>query len=364
MFSIGDTAEFYGKTYQITGYLFYSGYWHSWDHEDNGWYSESWSFDEWVLVNEDKEYLYICEDEEAYSLSRAFTPSHPGIPENLQRYFSLTDSGGYPTEYFDGRLEYFDGELSWIPVLHENLMIAEYQSGGSYYSAEKRSIDSEVKEVEFFQSRKIKGEELARTFNKKLFLEKFEKQKHFKRELKHWSGYSFATFALLMILGLMGSFSSGSTIFSETITPPFPDSGVVYGPIAFDEQDSLYQISLRASGLPWNSWSWGGVELLNEEQLPINAIQHDFWKETGRDSDGQWSETSLSKEILFTLEQPGNYYLRVHGDIGNARSPAITVSVGEGAGSGLYYFFSAAVALVLGIFLILQAPKTNSSKDY
>ena len=64
LLELGDIGKWNGKVYQVVGRMYYTGKWTDWDSEDSTWWTESWDFEEWVLVSEDKSYIYLSQDKE------------------------------------------------------------------------------------------------------------------------------------------------------------------------------------------------------------------------------------------------------------------------------------------------------------
>ncbi len=339
--SLGMLGTFENETYQVIGRICYSSSMQEWDTEDNQYYPETWVYDTWILLGESKRYLYISEDREGYSLAKPFTPTSPALPEGQSQLALMTDHVPQRViEYGTTSVTYFEGEFTWLPRVGEKGKFAEYRYGAYTYSTEARLKKGakEIAEVEFYESRSISKLELARAFDiKEIILEEAALARK-EGELRRLSYLSYAVGGILTLL-FFGSCSVGSTAVAsyEVDFTRLPESGLTKGPIELSEEGSIYQLTLSTS-IPDNSYSWGAIELLDEKKAPINAFEGDFWRESGYDSDGRWSESSVSTSHLFKLETPGTYYVRFFSEKGTASRGKLRFALSEGISLSRYYF--------------------------
>ncbi len=277
--SLGDEGEFFGKKYQVIGRVRCRADLKEWDSEDKRYYTEPWTYDEWVLVGESKEYAYLYEDSESWAFVEPFTPSKPNLPKPTQTRMSLET--GHPEqrldEFADARISYFEGEFTWTPKAGERIHSFEYTYGHQSFSVEARlGDDGKPVEVEFFKSTPQSRLDIARAFGKQQILKEEQEKQEAKAEAKKWANGFFAAGALLLVL-LVGSLFSGSVVaeYSFSFNQATPDEGVIRGPFALTKTGAVHTLELSTS-IRDNSWSWGAVELLDEQQTPISAVEGEF----------------------------------------------------------------------------------------
>jgi ribosomal protein S27E len=353
---LGKVATLDGETFQVVGRICYSSSIREW--EDDGYYTSRWKYDEWVLVNNNKQYAYLSEDKEGFSLARSFTPKAPSIPTEHDPFINL--DGGQARfrvkEFLNSKIDYFEGEFTWLPKIGGVSGAAEYElPGGGTCSVEWREENGEKKEIEFYKSYPITLLTLARAFGEKEVIAKEEARLKREKELRLWSNGFFAAAALCLCL-LFSSCSDGKFVTAYKIdnVSLLSEEGVIRGPFQLTRQGAVHKIKLSGS-MPDNSDTWVAVELLDSSQSPVTAIEGDFWRESGRDSEGTWHESNTSKSYLFKLEKPGAYYLRLYGERGaknRSGYSSMSVEVFEGVKLSRYYFL--AMFLCLGYAVSLR----------
>ena len=349
---LGLIGTFNGKKYQVIGRICYNCRIREWDPEDSAYYNEVWKFDQWVLVSEDKKYKYLCEDIEGYTIEESFVPTNPRMPAPTDTHLTL-DKDHRPQrilEFGNAEIAHFEGEFTWVPKLGEVTESAEYQLGIVTYSVEwRRKPDSEeIEEVEFFQSTSIDRIELARAFDLREIIEEEERKKELERHYRKWSAAFFGAAAVCCVLFLYSCAHDGKKIADMQVNfQDIPEQGLTHKPIELKREGSVHLLKLTTK-IQDNSWAWGGVELLDKSQQVVNAFERDFWRESGRDSDGAWSESDLKQTSYFRLDNPGTYYPRFFVDKGSASSGSLRLQIYEGVILSRYYFFACFLSLGLG----------------
>ena len=280
--------------------------------------------------------------------AKPFTPTAPKIPQEGE--FSLTleqdEAPRQIVEWNTNELKNVEGEFTWKPRIGAISKSAEYEAGFARVSVEWRlGEDGATEEVEFFKSYPISLLSLAEALDAKEVLAEEQARVAKEQEYKKWSWGFMGVSAILFVLLLL-SFADGTKVTSyATTAAQLPESGKIYGPFELKDVGRVHQITLRSS-MSDNSSAWGGVELLNDQQFPVNAVQGDFWRESGYDSDGRWSESDLSKTYTFRLENAGEYYLRLYGenDVSSANA-SVSVEVTKNVMLSRYYFLALLFAL-------------------
>ncbi len=166
---LGMTGEIYGKAYKIIGRTCWrSRYKEYWSEDgETGYSDETWTFDEWLLINEDGGYKTIIEDSEGYSFSDTLIPKFPILPRENSYVPDFRDGKTQQRvqEYGTSDIRYFEGESTYLVAPGNKAGFSEYRTFSTAYIAEWRFDDkNQIKEIEFFEERKIKKADLMDMF--------------------------------------------------------------------------------------------------------------------------------------------------------------------------------------------------------
>lgn len=172
---IGMSAVIHGFKYKIIGrtrwQTTHMEYWKEGYYEGYG--TEKWVYDEWLLMGERFDYFYIVEDAEGFYISKNIIPSNPILPSNNivlswgidpdknQKAQPLNEAGS-------AKVIFFEGETTYQIKPGDAIHYASYDKKGISYVIEWRVDDHqfEVKEVEFFEEKKLSIDELKKWFSK------------------------------------------------------------------------------------------------------------------------------------------------------------------------------------------------------
>lgn len=349
---LGREGTLFGKRVQIIGRIRYHCSISEWDEEDGCYTRGSWSYDEWQLVTEDKGYMFIEEDSEGYRFFQKFVPTNPQLPDTRLDFIALEQSAGRMRvmERGTANVRYFEGEFTWLPALGDSSKYVDIGTDNPLYAIEWRTEgpSEQIEEVEFFRGRALTRMELLEAFGLKEELAQERAKAHSDREYKIW-GWAYFAIAVVLFALCLQTFGNGRLIFEKSIAlNEIPTEGRLIGPIELKSKDSIYNLNL-VSWIPDNTSAWGAVELLDANFASINAVEGDFWTETGRDDDGPWRETDLSTDHYFRLEQPGSYFARFFVEKETASSGTLTLKVYEGIRLSRYYLVAALFALGMAV---------------
>lgn len=64
------------------------------------------------------------------------------------------------------------------------------------------------------------------------------------------------------------------------------------------KKDQTYRVKITSGSLS-NNWLAVGVNFQDDDDLVVNEFEAEFWHESGRDSDGYWSEHDYTKIMYF-----------------------------------------------------------------
>lgn len=350
---LGLTGTIEGNVYQIIGRIRYRSTLREWDPEDSCYTVGDWTSDEWSLVGESGDMIFIYEDQDGYELCESFVPPLPGIPEEGDDFFSLHAGERYRIqEYGNASAVFFEGEFSWQPALGDRVLTAEYGRSGATYSVERRLNEAgETEEVEFFESKPISRLTLAETFGIREEIERLKREESRLREAKRMGKFFLVAAGILLFLSLAVG-ASGKRVFQETIplSALNDDEGYLTQPFPLNKVGQVHNLQLKVD-IPDNSEAWAAVELLEDDESPVNEFEGDFWRESGVDDEGSWSESDTVSNNYFRLEEPGQYQIRIIGSPGQT-SGNVSVSVLEGITLSRFFLLAGFVSLLYGVGIL------------
>lgn len=354
---LGMVGRFGGKLFEICGRIRYASVIREWDEEDHLYTVDTWSYDEWILVGEGKEYLFIEEDEEGYFGYEKITPNLPQAPPQSGGYISLFKE--HPEQLIGEmgttRIVYLEGEFSWLPRCGQRSRYAEYSFDGKRYSIEAslsgEEGNEEIGEVEFFEGTPLSLLEIATAFSLRDTLAEEESRIERVGELRGWSWLFFLS-SLFLLLLLTSSLASSPEVIAggsqrlENLGP----GGMILGPFELSRKGEIYRMKL-AIDIPDNSGAYGQVELLDEDKAPLATVEGDFWRESGYEDGERWSESETDASLLFKLEEPGRYYARLSSELERPVSGKLHYTVYRGESLSRYYLLGLILTLLYAISL-------------
>jgi len=348
---LGMMAEIQGKAYQVIARTRwrqrYKEYWR--EEGESGYSNEVWIYDEWLLIDQNRTYFYLVEDEEGYWLSDEIIPEKPQLLErSLQMSFFRNQPNQRVQEYGGAEVVYFEGESNYHILKGDRIHFAMYQHAGINYSVEWRMADEQdIKEIEFFQEKPISRRRLLEAFSENEELTKLKEREAF------W-GFVYQVARIAMVIFFVLSFFACSDMTQNVVTsqqvslPNILDQGgVLTEPIEVPKQ-GLYRLTLRASGMNENSEIYLFAYVLDSAKAAINTIDQQLFYYAGYDDEGRWTETNYDVSKRFRLEKGGTYYLQLFGDADN---PALirgdlSIQLKSGVILTRYFFLAALISLV------------------
>lgn len=126
------------------------------------------------------------------------------------------------------------------------------------------------------------------------------------------------------------------------------ETGII-GPIKARKRNEVFSVGINAS-IPVQTWAFVEGEVLNQNKEYLFAFGKELWSETGRDSEGRWSEKKIDYKIKVTFPEPGEYFFNFK-SAGNTIPNDLKVKIVKKRGSALPHFWFGLVALVIGLIL-------------
>lgn len=133
----------------------------------------------------------------------------------------------------------------------------------------------------------------------------------------------------------------------------------IFGPLVTEKSNAVVELVV-VDGSVKEGWSYVETELLDAKGTSLMSFGGEKYHETGRDSDGPWSEAVRDNDIRLTIPDPGTYFLRVRVEGGDKRSTRssdrtqqtkIYISADYLRGSNGLYIWVGVLLLIIGVVL-------------
>jgi len=329
--------------------------------EGSGYSNEKWYFDTYILrtTTEGKDQTYyLSEDKEGYSLGMPVTVDKTDAdPTNLELFTNFYEGRAdyRVTEYGSLFLEFFEGETEKEDpyAVGTQTYFATYQEGMWSYTVEQGDGWKE-----FSAEKKISKEELYKALEGNPFIDTYqERDKGFSTIRKVTSAAAVVAFLVFLV----SLFSDGTPISTTRVDTKDIDKikGYLSKPIKIDDTETNYNIEWSINfKSTQNQGMYVVVELLDKDKNVINAVESDFWYETGRDSEGNWTESATSESKYFKFLEEGNYFARIYAKTDStyfntaSKSQAIiNFTVNKGALMSRYFLMLSGFLTIVALFI-------------
>jgi hypothetical protein len=333
---LGMEGTFDDQRYQVIGWLRYEG----WDDEDR------WRWDEWLLASSIGQLRWLSYDsEDGFLLQKEIAPTQAFNPSTAS---SIPVPGGSAriTERSPARIISLAGELTWQAKAGERMRYIEAKLGNLRYSVEY-SRD----EIELLEGSAISDLTVWRAFGRQDLVEKTIEDSKRKRQYLSMAGIC-AVFILLSCMGGVFTTLTGRKLVTQEIQVSAAERAV--GPFEVTAPGRVHKVSLRARGLPVNSWAVVDVSVLDEEDQEYYLAGSEFWDEEGRDSDGYWHESDLAASHLFIPDTAGQYTLYLVMDEATVQTVDVEVTVKSGVWLGRYFVILGVLCAALCFLFIVM----------
>ena len=348
---VGLVAEFEGKAYQVISRtrwrMRYKEYWR--EDGESGYSNEVWVYDEWLLIDEDRSYMYLVEDREGFKLSEEIIPDVPMLlPKDLRMSFYKSQRKRQVQEYGNAEVIYFEGESNYQIKDKDQIRFASFLDHGISYLAEWRMANQqEIKEVEFFKETPISKRKILEAFSNNEELERL------RQKAADWRFvYQVARLALFAFIGLTlwTCNHTGTRLADQSLAlnDILNEQGTLSEPLVLPEEAS-YQISWYVDDLPVNSEIYVFAYLLDSDQKAINELEGNFSYYTGYDDEGQWTEKSMNESQRFRVDSAGTYYLQFFGNTESlaAFNGRLEIALNQGVMVSRYFFLAMLISLLV-----------------
>lgn len=371
---VGMVGTIKGKTYQIIARTRWKqDYYEYWEEEgERGYSPEIWFYDEWLLISEQRTYIYLVEDKENYYWSEEIIPNYPSIPEHTGQRWELMDKNqrAIIREMGAAEVQYFEGETNYNIKIGDRVKFASYKEGRDFYSAEWRLFDdNSIKEIEFFKETPIGQTELLDAFDEgnELLAERLEKGRQwgFIRNMALIAGlFSF-------ILLFYSWIKPEQEIFRQEISSMEMDSDLNVSSLndsiaivtkPFHLEKGLHRFYLTGDFVGNNSDFFLLAYFKNEQGEIINSLDVTISKYSGSEYDSEtggfenWSEVNRKNSELAKVKEAGNYTAHLFAK-GEVAMPSATIRITKGILLSRYFALGMFVFFVISLIAISKRKK-------
>ncbi len=373
---VGQILQLEEKEFIITARLRYRSVYKEYytSDEGSGYSNETWYSDTYILQNTQEgkdERFYLSEDKEGYSLGMPVTVDKTDIdPTNLELFTNFYEGKAdyRVTEYGSHFLEFFEGETEKEDpyAVGTQVHFATYQEGIWSYSVEQGDGWKE-----FSASKKISKQELYKALEGNPYIATYQERENGFSIIRKTASVAAAITFLVFLLSL---FSDGTPIFSTNVDMKNIDKkeGFLSKPIKIDNTSTNYNIDW---GINFKSSKNQGmyvvIELLDNDKNVINAVESDFWYESGYDSEGSWTESETSSSKYFKFTEEGDYFARIYAQTDSTyftdatQSQAIiNFKVNEGALLSRYFLMLSGFLTVVALVISFGKTGRKSKEKY
>ena len=162
-------------------------------------------------------------------------------------------------------------------------------------------------------------------------------------------------FAILsFVTALVFNVSTGGKV-SEILSP----QGGTIGPITVEKDRTVYQITVAQEINRDGAWNHVEGTVLDENKKHLFSFGEEFWKESGYDDGGSWTERKTDYTIKVML-QKGIYYFDFDAENVNQTTGRIQITAKRKGGSVVPFFTAGVIALIIGVVMNEMASGTIS----
>ena len=142
---LGMYGEFKGRRWQVIGRVRYR--------------EEGVFWDEWLLMTDEGEFLWLTEGEEGFTLYDPIVPSQPIDPDRVLLFVTV-DGVSYPVRARGtGTIDFLEGELTWKATVGDRVRYLDAQLGQT-----KFAIEWTPTEIEYFRGEKLAANVVRQAF--------------------------------------------------------------------------------------------------------------------------------------------------------------------------------------------------------
>jgi hypothetical protein len=334
---LGLEAKIEGVLHQVIGRIRLA------DNDDE----DYWHWDEWLLISEKGNYVWIQEDEGKYELQRTFTPSAPIPPDVLQSGAMLDVDGKnfLVRERSSAAVSFIEGELTYKAQVGDRMHFIDASRG-----MESVGIEWTANEIEFFRREKLSLTKCLEIFDQKEQLAA-ERENLEKRIAARARGrfFLFAGLFALIISGVIHWGPGKKNLFKTTTNYDVAQlkSGIEVAKLKMKSSAAYYSVHLKGT-IP--------KEFKTVKLFLKNQTTGKEYSVTTYHSSGQ-RDASVDTTYDFRVPRSDTYSVMLTGDpqasaVTTSRSGRMFVAVKKGFFVAKYFLILGIVFLILGVAMV------------
>lgn len=298
----GAQLRYYDKVYTVFSIMVYHSNWEEWDNEDSTWERGVCDNEEWYAIASDGSELCLEIDDGLHFIRQEVSKPSASVCQRFKSYSKdCIERGDFHLRGFEGE----DDEP--LDRRHYKYMVLD-DNGDLYAEWLPDDFDNTAK---FYSYRYVSATELER-----MRVRDENELEDYSARLPHQSfSRNVLGVALLCFLVFwLGSMATGKeALVTERIgfSAYRPGDSLQLQPKSLGtfrlEPNRAYQVELSCE-LPQNAAAGFDLEIVNTtDGAVVNSFGCEFATETGRDDEGQWTESTLQDYFNFQSETGGTF---------------------------------------------------------
>ncbi len=337
LFKLHEQFEKNGVTWQVIGCQSYMGSVEEWDSEDKAWERTPWSYHTWWIINESREIAWISQDKTGYSWSHKKTVTS-GIPEGDRSY----EIGSYTLVSAVGEFSYIPREAEQVRIYEKNgrsMEILLDENGGN-------------QEIEAYQDVKLDLMELLNSFGKQSVVDALKRAK-----LAMYAAFTSIAALVVGFFIMQGFEKTLITTPTVTIDRPSLKKVIPLGEFTM-EKKGLIELDFLASLARGDGNFDAEVVVSDSDKTAVAELPLSLWRESGRDSDGPWTESQYRDAPRINLPAADKYSLSLVPDtLTKWNSISLRGKVTRNVVSFLPIVIGGVLAVLLGFIISIRRRK-------
>lgn len=317
---LGIVGTINNTVYTIVGRVRWASEYKEFYEEDGkkGYKSATWTYDEWILKDNDGKTIYLCEDKEGFVVSREIKPElKPRLQLNQNQFATFFKS--HPNsriyEYGTSRIWEREGEVGEDNLINKSKQFFQYQYKDIIYVNEVIKPGSKEEIKEYYEEKKISRKSVLNAFKNDPVMSNLLQQ----LGTLSWATAAFGLATLIFFGMFIFSFATKKTILSHSVYIPAdisPDSALSIPTWQIDKSNQLYLLEMNysfPSSLPSNlNEVFVSAYVYEEGQGIVSELVGDYYYESGYDSDGAWTESQTSAHQFVRSDKKSKYFAELY----------------------------------------------------
>lgn len=332
----GDRATLDGVSYEVTGWMRYQGRYGT----------ETWIWDEWMLVGDDGSVRWLSYDPEDGFLLQTRQPITTPFDPDASRLQVGDGISAEVTERDEAELIALRGELTWQARVGDRIRYVEAERGDTHYSVEYSREEVELSAGQLVSSKGIRhafGYERPPEVQRKA-----DRRAAAGRALRFLGGGAALLFFLWAFSGCLGT-----ERLERTLERVPPDTLVDLGTIDLTSRSRPHRVTVRCTDVSLGQWALVSAWAHAPDGTRYFLGSANCWHESGYEDGERWEESQTEMRELFKITDPGPYRFELALEEANYAPVGVIVEIDENAWQRGPFCFGA-ILLFVAIFAVVK----------